>query len=74
MGKKMSKQLKDENLKAQHQETVKLQDIEENSVDQLFAQPIPEFKETLNQQDQENASDSDMALQNKSKVCIIRLL
>jgi hypothetical protein len=38
-----------ENLEGQSQKKAKLtiQDIEENSIDQLLAQPIPELKETL---------------------------
>jgi hypothetical protein len=45
----MEKQVGDENLKDQSQKKTKwtLQDIEENSIDQLIAQPIPAFKETL---------------------------
>jgi hypothetical protein len=47
--KKMPKRLNDENLGNQSQKKVKwtLQDIEENSIDQLIAQPSPAFKETL---------------------------
>jgi hypothetical protein len=45
----MSKRLNAENLGNQSQKKVKLtlQDIEENSIDQLIAQPSPAFKETL---------------------------
>jgi hypothetical protein len=45
----MPKRLNDENLRNQSQKKVKWtsQDIEENSIDQLIAQPSPEFKEIL---------------------------
>jgi hypothetical protein len=46
---KMPKRLKESDLGNQSQVRAKwtLQDIEENSVDQLIVQPIPAFKETL---------------------------
>ncbi len=45
----MPKRLKESDLGNQSQVRAKwtLQDIEENSVDQLIVQPIPAFKETL---------------------------
>jgi hypothetical protein len=45
----MPKRLNDENLGHQSQKKAKwtLQDIEVSSIDQLIAQPSPEFKETL---------------------------